>query len=51
MYFVITVLRIAKKVTMGGGGQKCPKLRDVIYGRPHSSLIILRSLKHYVFRS
>ena len=30
-----------KRVTMGRGGVKnCPKLRDVIYGRPQSSLKI-----------
>ena len=28
---------VIKRVSMGGGGVKiCPKLRDVIYGRPHS---------------
>ena len=31
-----------KSVTMGGGGAKnCPKLRDVIYGRPLTTLLMI----------
>jgi hypothetical protein len=28
---------------MGEGGQKCPKLRDLIYGRPLDSFLSLKS--------
>ena len=34
-YYYSTKALVIKRVTMGGGGVKnCPKLRDVIYGRP-----------------
>ena len=37
-----TMALVIKRVTMGGGGVKhCPKLRDVIYGRPQCTNAVI----------